>query len=96
MLTELVSLEEFVDVSEGVSDGVALLESDAVLLLVSDEMLPLVSLEISEDVSELVSPGLEVSDGLPQDESKKAPRAKERNILFTCLLVSMFKIIAKA
>lgn len=70
MLTELVSLEEFVDVSEGVSDGVALLESDAVLLL--------------------------VSDGLPQDESKKAPRAKERNILFTCLLVSMFKIIAKA
>jgi len=92
-----LSLEEDeFDVPLLVSDEVSLLVSDEVSLLVSDEMLSLVSLEISEDVSELVSTGLEVSDGLPQDESKKAPRAKERNILFTCLLVSMFKIIAKA
>jgi hypothetical protein len=57
-----------------------------------------VPLLVSDEVSLLVSDAvlLLVSDGLPQDESKKAPRAKERNILFTCLLVSMFKIIAKA
>ena len=83
-----MSLEEDeFDVSLLASDEVSLLVSDAVLLLVSDEMLPLVSLEISEDVSELVSPGLEVSDGLPQDESKKSSESEGKKY-FVYIFVS--------